>query len=154
MSSSNLIEYFYKSGVEKEIPVHELVPYCINIYKQYDLLSSEDKQDVLSPYSNVILYKTEDQKYIMVPDDVKQIAFDKYKSEISLVDNTHKQETPKFLSCDSNSCSINKKSDMKLDENDNSKKNTSISKMNLFLIILFIIFSLVLLSKANNSSRK
>lgn len=66
-----MIEYF-ETGKEIAVPSDKLFMYCINVLKQYDSLPDNEKVKVQSPYTNVILYPTDDKKFISVPDDIQK----------------------------------------------------------------------------------
>jgi len=68
---------FEKTGNSIPIETNKLVNYCIEQFENFDA-KPESK---FNPYNNNIIYKTDDNRYIEIPNEIKELAMQRRGKE-------------------------------------------------------------------------
>lgn len=71
---------FMETGNSVPITIPELETYILNVLQKYDSMSDDEKNQIDSPYENMIVYTTKDGRDVKVPEKVQISVIEKYNN--------------------------------------------------------------------------
>lgn len=74
---------YIKTGNNIEVPFDELKKYVINLLHEYK--KNNHTADQINPYSDPIIYKTSDGKFLQIPQNIQKQAIDEYNKSLMLI---------------------------------------------------------------------